>query len=597
VAHLSVLTQTDTPKEWDLSELYKGFNDPKFEQDLQALQQDSAEFRQTYRGCVNQLTPEEVNRGLYQLENLAEKSSHLETFATLIFCGNAHDAEVKQFFDRVKLALTGIQNQLLFFNLELQELDPIKFEELQAAPVLENYSHYLNRLAQFRNHTLPEIAEQTRNRDILTGRKAFLQLYSIHRSEQNYEPVTTPDGKVVKTEAELEALLFYPDATVRYDAYCSLRQEMQRHIGLYGLILNTICQDYCLESQMRGYPATCQKQLLEDELPESVFRQVMDGIGDRIRLFQKYYQLKANATQEKILTSDRFAPWTTDDTWQQINYKTAVSTLLDALKKFDVFYANRAADLFSNKWIDAQIRVGKGKGVFCFPTYAKHSYLSLAYTEDFNSLLTLAHNVGSGLHLARACERQTAFNRKPPLLLTEVAANFNKLLLFDYLFKENADHPQRRQVLLTRLLEDWLNQLFHNMAISRLELAIHGHTIQGSFDAHFVNEQWLELYRNLCGDVIEVLPEHQYDWVGIRQLYVKPFSCYQYAAAGIASLACYQQYQESGKDFIGGYLDLLSAGGSLNQIDALRQYVGIDLEDSATIDEAMDYLEKLMQQL
>jgi oligoendopeptidase F len=620
VTHLSVLTQIHSPQQWNFSDIYKGCNDPQFEQDLTALQQNAAEFQYNYRGRVNQLMPEEIARCLQQLEAFAEKYSYLETFANLVFCADSRSTEAKQFFNDTKLALTRIQNQLLFFNLELQDLDTKKFDELQTSPALLNYNHYLNRIAQFRVHVLPEEAERTRNRDSLTGRLAFLQMYSIHQSEQDYKAVTTSDGRMVETQAELEALLFDSDERVRYDAYCSLQQEREQHNVMYGFILNAICQDHCIESQMRGYPSTFHKQLLASEVPESVFHVVMDGISDseallrtalraskprsvshrsadRTNLFQRYYQLKGKSLEQNIRTCDLHAPWISDDELHRVDYKTGVQMLLEALNKFDVFYANRAADLFSNKWVDAKIRAGKGSGIFCFPTYAKHSYLSLSYADDFNSLLNLAHHVGQGVHFGRACDRQTYFNSKPPLLLAEVAASFNKLLLFDYLLKDAADDEHRRQALLTRLLEDHLNLLFYQSTISRLELILHERAARGSFDHHFVNEQWMKVYRELCGDAVEVLPKDQYNWAGMSEIYANPFSAFQYAAAHIVSLACYQQYQETGKDFIPNYLDLLASGGSINQIDALRQYVGVNLEDPTTITAALVYIEDLIEQV
>lgn len=597
MAHLSVITQIYTPQAWDFSDLYRGFDDPQFDQDLQALQQQAGEFRQNYRSQVSQLTSGKIAHCLRQLEALSEKYNHLDTFATLVVCANPRNHQAKQFLNNVRVALTRIHNQLLFFNLELQDLDIAKFDELQASPALSNYSHYLNRIAQFRAHNLPEEVERTRNRDNLSGRQAFIELYAVHRSEQGYEAVTTPDGKTVEIEAQLEALLFHPESDVRYEAYRSLGQGMEHNITLYGLILNTICQDHHNESQMRGYPSTFHKQLLAADVPESVFRVVMDGIGDRINLFQEYYQLKGKAIGQKIRTCDLYAPWTDDDSLQTLDYKTGVETLLEALNQFDIFYANRAADIFSNHWVDARVRAGKGNGILCFPTYSKHSYLSLSYTEDYNSLFTLAYQVGQGLHFARTRVNQSYFNSKPPLILAEVASNFNKLLLFDYLQKEAADDEHRRQALLARILDDQLNLLFGQSTLTHLELAIHERAAYSSFDHYFVKEQWLELYRELCGDAVEILPEHQYDWARMSQIYAKPFSSFQYAAATVASLACYQQYQETGQDFISSYSDLLAAGGSMNPVDALRQFVGVNLEDPATINGVLDYVQELIEQV
>lgn len=598
MAQLSVRTDLYAPQEWNLSDFYKGIDDPQFEQELQAVQEKAALFRQNYRDKVSQLTPEEVARCLHDLEGLFEKLRYLKAFPMLVFSVDTRNTQAKQFLDNVQAAITRIKNQLLFFKLELQNLDPVKFDELLTSPALENYRHYLERIALFRPHQLPEEVEQTRNRDSLTGRQAFLRLRSVHLGEQKYQPVTTPQHEVADTDAELEALLLHPDANVRYEAYCSVRCVMQQHNLLYGFVLNTIAQDHCIESQMRGYRSTFHKQLSADEVPESVFRTIMDGVGDHVDLFQRYYQLKGKAIGQKIRTCDLYAPWSgSDELLGRLDYRTGVETLLEALKQFDIFYGNRAEEFFLRNRVDAKVRDGKRNGAFCFPADGKHSYLLLSYTEDYKSLFSLARQIGHGLHRALSSDRQTYFNSKPPLMLAEIASKFNELLLLDYLLKQAADDQRLRKALLTRLLEDQLNLLFRQSTFSRLELAIHERAPQSNFDHNFVNQTWMQLYRQLCGDAVEVLPEHQYDWGRIDRIYTKPFSCYQYTASNIVSLACYQKYQAIGKDFISGYLKLLGAGGSLNSVDALCQYVDVDLKEPATVRGVLDFVEGLINQL
>lgn len=590
--------QLATPQEWSLSDLYQGFDDPQLVQDLEALQQASDQFREAYRGNVAQLIPTQIATCLQQLEALAEKSGYLYAFPSLVFSADTRNTEAKQFLDKVMDALTTIENQLLFFDLELQGLDASQFEQLQTFSGLQNYRHYLHRIAKYRPHKLLEAVEQTRNQDSLTGRQAFIQLRSVHLGEQEYEPVTTPDNQTFSTEAELGALLFHPYNGVRLAAYRSIRKVMQQHNSLYGYILNTVAQDHRIENQMRGYDSTLQKQLLADEVAEPVFRAIMDGTGDRFDLFQRYYRLKSQALGQPIRTCDLYAPWTAEDEQPApIPYKTGVETLLAALEQFDVNYAHRAEEFFLKNWVDAKVRPGKRGGAFCAYTHGKHSYLLLSYTNDYNSLFTLAHEMGHGLHFAWIGDRQSYFNSNPPMVLAEIASTFNELLLLDYLLKQVADNVTLRKALITRQLEDQLNLLFRQSTISRLELAIHDRAIQGSFDHQVVNDQWMQLYQTLCGDAVEVQPEHQYDWARIGHIYFKPFYCYQYTASNIVSLACYQKYLEVGKDFIPGYLELLAAGGSLDQVQALRQYVDVDLENPATIQGALRYVEGLLDQL
>jgi oligoendopeptidase F len=595
---ISNLPQMDNPQEWDLSDLYRGFDDPQLNQDLETLQAQAGEFREKFRGKVKSLTPEQLADCLKTLEAIAEKSGYLYAFPSLIFSADTRNTEAKQFLDKVMEALTGVENQLLFFDLELQKLEMEQFEYLQNAPVLEGYRHYLSQIAKFRPHTLSEEVEQTRNQDSLTGRQAFIQLRSVHLGEQEYEPVTTPDGRTVSTESELSALLYHPNPEIREAGYQSVRKVMNQHNSLYAYILNTVAQDHKLENQMRSYESTLHKQLMTDEVSEPVFRAIMNGTRDRFDLFQRYYKLKAQALGQKIRTCDLYAPWTTGD-WQvsPIIYKTGVETLLTALDQFDANYARRAEEFFLKNWVDAKVRPGKRGGAFCSYTYGKHSYLLMSYTDDYNSLFTLAHEMGHGLHFAWIGDRQTYFNSNPPMVLAEIASTFNELLLLDYLLKQAKDDKALTKALITRQLEDQLNLLFRQSTISRLELAVHDRAVQGSFDQGFVNEAWMKLYQELCGDAVEVLPEHQYDWARIGHVYFKPFYCYQYTASNIVSLACYQKYREVGKDFIPGYLELLAAGGSMDQVEALRNYVGVDIEDPATIRGALTYVETLLDQL
>ncbi len=593
------IAKLDSPQEWDLSDLYQGFDDPQLSQDLAALQQQAAQFRETYRGKVSNLTAAEIANCLQTLEVIGQKSGYLYAFPSLIFAADTRNTEAKQFLDKVMEALTGIKNQLLFFDLELQQIDPEKFAQLESSTDLFQYRHYLHRIAEFRPHKLAEAVEQTRNQDSLTGRQAFIQLRAVHLGEQEYEPVTTPEGQTASTDAELSALLFNPSPEVRQQAYKSVRNVLKQHNSLYAYILNIIAQDHRLENQMRGYKSTLHKQLLADEVSEPVFRAIMEGTGSRFDLFQRYYRLKGEALGQKVRICDIYAPWTKGDEkpLPAVDYQTGVKTLLAALEQFDINYARRATEFFIKNWIDAKVRSGKQGGAFCAYYHGKHSYLLLSYTNDYNSVFTLAHEMGHALHFAWLDGAQSYFNSNPPLVLAEVASTFNELLLLDYLLKDAGDDKNLRKYLLTRQLEDQLNLLFRQSTISRLELAIHERAESGSFDHKFVNAKWMELYGNLCGDTIELLPEHQYDWSRIGHIFFKPFYCYQYTASNIVSLACYQKYRQVGKDFIPGYLDLLAAGGSLNQVEALRQCVDVDIEDTATIRSALDYIQGLLDQL
>ncbi|MBE9028758.1 oligoendopeptidase F [filamentous cyanobacterium LEGE 11480] len=594
----AIATNSSEAPAWDLGDLYAGLDDPQLESDLAALQQEAAQFRTQYRGQISNLSPVQILTGLQTLELIFERSGYLYAYPSLIFAANTQDALAKQAVDKVMAATTDLNNQLLFFDLELQSLTAEQFRKLQTAPALQPYQHYLINTAKYRPYTLDESVEQARNQASLTGREAFIQLRSIHLGEQKFDPVITSDGKTAETDAELSALLFNPNRDTRTRAYQTVRQVMQQHNSLYSYILNTVAQDHKIENQMRGYDSTLQKQLLVDEVSEPVFQAIMQGTHDRFDLFQRYYQLKGKALGSKIRTADLYAPWTgEDEAIAPIDYQTGVDTLMQAIEAFDPNYAQRAEEFFLHNWVDAKVRPGKRGGAFCWYVHGKHSYLLQSYTDDYSSLFTLAHEMGHGLHFAWIGDHQSYFNSNPPMVSAEIASTFNELLLLDYLLKQAAGDKALTKSLITRQLEDQLNLLFRQSTISRLELAIHDRARQSSFDASFVNETWMSLYTELCGDAVDVMDEHQFDWARIGHIFFKPFYCYQYTASNIVSLACYQKYLEVGKAFIPGYMELLSVGGSLDQVEALRKYVGVDLEDPATIRGALSYVEGLLDQL
>ena len=585
-------------QEWDLSDLYQSLADPRLDQDVQALQAQAGRFRETYRGRVATLTPGEVRAALQTLESLWERVGYAYAYPALMFAADTQNTHARQRLDQVMQAATEIENQVLFFPLELQQLPAAQLTSLSQAPDLAGYRHYLERLQLTQPYQLPEAVEQTRNQASLTGRQAFIQLRSLHQGALTYRPVTTPEGTTATLEAELGALLFHGDADTRYQAYTSIRERLAEHNLLYGYILSTLAQDHRLENQLRGYPSTLAKQLLADEVPEAVFRAVMDGTRARYDLFQRYYRRKGEALGQKIRTCDVLAPWPSQppvDT--RIDYDRGIALLLGALGEFSDTYRQRAEQFFQKRWVDAQLRPGKQGGAFCSYVYGKHSYLLLSYAADYNSLFTLAHEMGHGLHFAWIGEAQTYFNSNPPMVLAEVASVFNELLLLDYLLERASDQPQLQRVLLVRLIEDQLNLIFRQSTISRLELAIHERATQGSFDQEFVNQTWMQLYQELGGDAVEVLPEHGVDWARIGHIFFKPYYCYQYTASSVVSLACYQQYRQHGREFIPGYLQLLASGGSQEQIGALQQYVGVDLTQPATIDRALDTVAGLIDRL
>jgi oligoendopeptidase F len=588
------------PLDWSLADLYSGFDDPQLASDMAALNERAAAFRAAYNGRAEQLAaaPEQLAAVLCELEAIEQLAGRITAYPNLRFAANTQDGEASAWSDKVNEAVTNAGNELIFLGLQLQALPEERFVALQDALALAGYRHFLDRLAEGRPHRLPEQVEQALNEQALTGRDAFVKLHEVQEGALRYRAVHTPDGETARTEAALSALLHHPDAGVRYDAYRSVRSALRGENRLFGYILNTIAQDHRLDARRRGYAGTLQAQLqAADEVPEPVFRALMAATAARYGIFQDYYQLKGAALGATPRICDLYAPWPDADAGQSrvLAYDDGRALLHAAVERFSPEYAALADGFFRSGWVDARVRAGKRGGAFCWPVFGLHSYLLLSWTDDYESLFTLAHELGHGLHYELIAQRQTLINADPPMVLAEIASVFNELLLLDHLLATVDDQVLRRR-LLTRNIEDQLNLLFRQSTISRLELAIHEQAVEGAVEAAFVNKTWETLYRDLCGDAVTVLPEHRFDWARVGHIFFKPFYCYNYSLSAVAALACYRRYKQDGAAFVPRYLEMLRSGGAKSPVETLH-IVGIDLADPATIDGALDHVAALIAEL
>lgn len=578
---------------WDLCDLYQDFDDPHFIQDLTAVQKQTHTFRVAYYGRVAKLTPQEIATAIQELEKIAMLSDKLYYYPMLRFSANTRDKEATQKLDYVQEVTTELENQILFFDLELQKLSDEQLIYISSHHILQKYSRYFERLIELQSHELAEDVEQIINQSELTGRDAWIQLRDIHLGSQIYPAVTHSENQTATTEAELAALLFHSNPQIRLDAYCSVRNVLATHNVLYSYVLSTLAQDHRLEATLRGYNSTLAKQLLAYEIPIHVFDAVMKSTRDHYELFQHHYRLKERAVGHSIRICDLYAPWSHASS--ELKYADAVAMLSEALYEFSPEYAEQAQNFFRHHWIDAQIRPGKRRGGFCAHVGGVHSYLMLSYTNDYNSLFSLAHELGHGLHYMEIQKHQPYFDSDPPVVLAEVASTFNEFLLLDYILKQSLE-PNLARTFLTQHFENQLNLLFRQSAITRLELAIHERASQGSFDHEFVNKKWFEIYKELCGDVIELPPEHQYDWAKMEHIFIQPFYCFNYTLSFIVALLCFTKYKNYGQDFVPSYLEFLRSGNARKPEQAL-QILEIDLTSSATLDHAFTTIKSLLNHL
>jgi len=583
-------------RNWSLKDLYESFDATQFTDDFETCIEKAIAFQQKYKGKIAEIAKNATGMAecLREYEALSQSFDRLHAFPSLVFEANTRDDEANTWQNKIMERLSIAVNYLIFLNLEIQKLPEETLKALMTAPELKPYMHYFKQLLLYKPHTLSEEVEQALNETSVTGVKAFVQLRSLHIGSQEYEPVTPPDGEPVDTEAGLSALLFSHDPETRLAAYRSVRKVYKEHNLLYGYILQKVSQDHKMNSARRNFKSTLDKQLLGDEVPTKVYENVIKVTRDGFGLFQDYYRYKAKALGiEKIKITDIYAPFEPVDVKK--SYEEGVNIIYDAMQKVDDEFLNIVEGFIDGDYVDSAVRKGKGGGAFCWGIWGFHPYVLLSYTGEPSSLFTLAHELGHGIHGVLTNRAQRYLGANPTMVLAEIASTFNELLLLDYLLEHESD-PKTKKHLLVMQLEDSLNMLFRQTTISRLEEDIHNKAAGGVFNHEWVNERWMYWYETLCGDAVEVLPEHRYDWARIGHIFFKPFYCYNYCLSFMVSLACYLKYLDEGKSFVPKFKELLSFGGSKEPVNALKA-VGIDLFDPQVLQGAIDYTQGKFEEL
>ncbi len=581
--------------EWGLKELYTSFDDEQFTRDYRELDPTAKEFQRKYRGKMADVAQEtDAMRVCIEEYEAIQKTHHrLYSYPALRFYADTHDKDAKSWLQQVQEKVSLAANYIVFFALEIQKLPAETLERLMSTPELEPYVHFFENLLKFKPHTLSEEVEQVLNETALTGVQAFVQLRELHLGSQEFEPVTPPGGEPVDTESELSALLYHPDVATRLTAYKSVRAVYEEHNQLYGYILQKVAQDHKMDARRRNYDSTLTKQLLGDEVPEPVYRNVIDVTRDGFNLFQDYYRFKGKALNIPIKITDIYAPYEKVDVRK--SYGDTVEMICDAMAMVDSEFEEIVRGFIEGQYIDAAVRKGKRGGAFCWGIWGFHPYILQSFTGTPDSWFTLAHELGHGIHGVYTNRAQRLLSADSPMVLAEIASTFNELMLLDYLM-ENSDDEALKKALLSKQIEDSMNLLFRQTTISRLEEDIHNQAASGTFDHEWVNDRWMHWYKTLGGDVVEILPEHQFDWARIGHIYFKPFYCYNYCLSHMVSLACYLKYREEGKSFVPKFKQLLSYGGSKAPADALKS-VGIDPADPDVMQGAIDHTRKLFNKL
>jgi len=559
---------------WDLTDLYQTPREPSWAVDLNRGVERARRLQASYKGGdLSLLSPAAFFQALKEYESIQEEGIKPFLYASLLFSQDSQNNEYKTLLQKAKEQWNELENQLLFFRLALIGLPPEKLQEFLSHPPLKAYQHALSFLRRFRPFTRGEKEEEIFSRKNLTGRSAFTTLFDEFTGAFSFRLEAEGEEKEL-TGSQMLSLLYSSDRSLREKAFRTfLKRHGENHLVL-GSIFNALILDAQVEDDLRGYQGPMHRIHLENEIRPEAVELMMEVTEAHYPLAREYFQVKACLLGlPKLANFDLYAPLPSSP--KKIPFDEARNLLLQSFQRFHPLFGRIAGEFFEKRWIDAPPRKGKYGGAFCAGmTPSLHPYILLNYTGNLRDVLTLAHEMGHGIHFYLA-RKQTLMNFDPPLTLAETASVFGELVMTQALLREERDLTVRLALLCIEV-EDMIATIFRQNVLTRFEQQAYQSRRDHLLSSEEIGDLWWKANARLFGDSVEMIPEYRWGWAYISHFIHSRFYCYSYIFGELVSLALFQKYQEEGPPFLNRLIRLLERGGSGSPHELLKK-AGIDI--------------------
>jgi oligoendopeptidase F len=572
---------------WDLGDLYSSPSDPQIEDDTEWLRDQVLSFS-SYRGKVAGLGPGDLLQAIERLEKINERGQKLLAYAYLNFSTQTSNPTASAFFQCRKELYSEIRRDTLFFELEWTKLEDSRAEELASGPLLSKYGHYLLSLRRYKPHLLSEPEERILAEKEPAGASAWGALFDKMLAQLRF-------GEKKRTEPELLSDIYSPDREVRKRAATELSEGLQSILLPLTHIFNTVLLDKSIEDRLRQYPHWLSSRNLSNEADDAMVGALVKAVCSRFDLVERYYRLKRKLLgYEELFDYDRYAPVQVMAE-VRISWYEAKEIVLTSYGDFSPEMEKIARRFFKEGWIHAPVLPGKRSGAFSHPVApSAHPYVFLNFTGSRRDVMTLAHELGHGIHqyLARS---QGLFNSDTPLTIAESASVFGEMLVFRSMLKRTTSQVERTGLLCSKI-EDAFATVFRQVAMNRFEEAVHnGRRTRGELDPDFIASAWLETQTAMFGDSVRLLDHYRIWWSYIPHFVHSPGYVYAYAFGELLVMALYEQYLRDGPDFVPKYLAFLGAGGKAKPEELLGPF-GVDLADARFWDRGLRIIEMLVDE-
>jgi oligoendopeptidase F len=582
--------------EWNLADLYSGIDAPEIARDLQKMDADCVAFETDFKGKLAEHTDREdggkwLAEAVRRYEAIDDLAGRLGSDAGLVHAGDSVDPAISKFYGDVMERLTAASTHLLFFALELNRVDDEVIERAMQSPELGHYRPWIEDLRKDKPYQLEDRVEQLFHEKSQSGYAAWNRLFDQTISALRFKVA----GKELAIEPTLN-LLQDRDGQKRKTAAQALAKTFKDNERTFALVTNTLAKDKEISDRWRGFKDVADSRHLNNR----VEREVVDALVASVRaaypkLSHRYYALKAGWFGKKKLPHwDRNAPLPFAATGT-IAWPEAQNMVLTAYRGFSPEMARIAQRFFTDRWIDAPVRPGKAPGAFSHPTTpSAHPYVLMNYQGKPRDVMTLAHELGHGVHQVLAA-KNGALMAPTPLTLAETASVFGEMLTFKRLLSQTKNRKQR-QALLAGKVEDMINTVVRQIAFYLFERAIHTERTHGELTAQRIGEIWLGVQGESLGSAIDIRPGYENFWMYIPHFIHSPFYVYAYAFGDCLVNSLYAVYENALEGFAERYLDMLAAGGTKHYSELLKPF-GLDAKDPKFWDGGLSVISGMIDEL
>jgi oligoendopeptidase F len=573
---------------WDLSPLVDGEDETGVRRQLDEANQRAGAFAAAHAGSLGELNAPGLADAMHELAAISELVGRAGSFASLRFATDTADAARGALLQLMQERATEIETQLLFFELEWAALPDARTEALLTDASLSFCAHYLRSVRRYRPHLLSEPEERILAEKAIASQSAWSRLFG----EQVAALRVQLDGEELSLEVALSRLQS-PDRESRRAVAEAVSLTLEPGLRTRAYIYNTLAHDKSVEDRLRSYPHWLASRNLSNEASDESVMALIQAVRGRFDIPQRWYRLKARLLGvDRIADFDRAAPVLPEDI--AFSYGEARELVLDTYSAFAPEAGRLARRFFDENWIDAPIRPHKRGGAFCAYTVPSvHPYVMLNFTARRRDVLTMAHELGHGLHAALA-QPQGVFQQSTPLTLAETASVFGETLVFGRMLDAAPDDDARLSLLAERI-DGAVATVFRQMAMNRFEHLVHTRRRgEGELSVQRINESWVESQAELFGDSVEITQGYHSWWSYVPHFINTPGYVYAYAYGQLLALSVYGRYVAEGESFAPRYLGLLAAGGSRSP-EELGAMVGIDLADPGFWDAGLDLVDEQLR--